>query len=216
MNNTLATTKQKIIWFMAIFYILVIARVLWYIAIDAILSEPLGFFSSNLNRAMIWILPPVLYLRYVDKVPPTRYLKLTTSLKEGLIWSVGVAIFGIVWQLGALLFKLDTIGKPDLLDLLSLVTVPVCEEIMMRGFILGKLSELISFRKALILTSLFFYSVHFPGWIMISHLSPWLMVRYAVSVVFIVGMGGAWLTRKSNSLYPAMILHAVNNFIAGI
>jgi len=74
-----------------------------------------------------------------------------------------------------------------------------------------------SFTKALFLSAGFFLLVHLPGWFLITPVkSVGQILVDSFSVFVVVGLVGGFLIKKSNSLYPSVTLHLVNNFISGV
>lgn len=212
------TVKIKsIAIFIVVFFVIWIMRVILFNIFDRNLSTDIfKALSSHAFKFVIWVLPVFLYLTFIDKTNTFGYLKLSTSLKEGLYWSLGVLLFGAIGQLVALKLGLDKIGLISVVGIVNLTIGSLFEEILMRGFILSKLSEVTSFIRALLITSLLFYAIHLPGWILIYHNSLNQIFFYSGSIFFIVSLCGGLLVKKSNSLYPSIVLHIVNNFITSI
>ena len=210
--------RYYIYYFMIIFFIIICLRVFIYIKFDSkIPNGALRFHISNIYRFFIWVLPVFLYLIFVDKVNPFHYLKLTTSIKKGILYSVAVLAAGALWQFIEYKFANDTITNFSFLSILALVIIPVFEEILARGFILNKLCEIMPTKKVLPLSAGFFWLCHIPGWPFIGSPIPLnQFIVYSISVFIVVGIGCGILMKKSNSLYPSIVLHAVNNFISSI
>lgn len=76
--------------------------------------------------------------------------------------------------------------------------VPVSEEILYRGFIFTALRHHIGMPGAALVTSLVFAALHFYGWIGLVN-------------VFLGGLVLVYVFEHSGSLWPAVIVHAVNN-----
>lgn len=98
---------------------------------------------------------------------------------------------------------------------------PAGEEIFFRGFLQLGLSQLYSYRRAMIIDSLFFALVHLfhHGFVKDSsgviHFYPlsgflWVVLMFCTALVF------AWLKRSSDSIYPAIVAHAVFNVTMNI
>ncbi len=94
-------------------------------------------------------------------------------------------------------------GIPLALLLLS-VLVPIIEELVYRGCLLGGLSRHISFGWANVLQALLFAGMHDDR----SHLI----------YLFLLGLTAGWLARKTKGLSMSILLHAFNNaiFVLGI
>lgn len=78
--------------------------------------------------------------------------------------------------------------------------VPIVEELVFRGMLLGGLSRNLNFWWANLLQSLIFASIHGDP------------PRFAV--YFLLGLFGGWLVRRTGALWPAIALHALNNAVA--
>lgn len=92
------------------------------------------------------------------------------------------------------------VGGPVLALLLVALMVPILEELMFRGLLLGGLSRHLSFGWANALQAALFAVIHDD---------PRRLPFY-----FAMGLTTGWLTRKTRSLAPAIMLHALNNLIA--
>jgi membrane protease YdiL (CAAX protease family) len=92
------------------------------------------------------------------------------------------------------------VGGPILALLLVALLVPVIEELVFRGLLLGGLSRHLSFGWANALQAALFAVIHDD---------PRRLPFY-----FAMGLTTGWLTRKTRSLAPAIALHALNNLIA--
>jgi membrane protease YdiL (CAAX protease family) len=92
------------------------------------------------------------------------------------------------------------VGGAGLAMLMVAVVVPIYEELMFRGFVLGGLSRHLSFGWSNAWQALLFAALHFDA----SH-----FVFYLV-----LGLVAGWLVRRTGGLAASMALHAVNNAIA--
>ena len=90
-------------------------------------------------------------------------------------------------------------GLPVALMLLALL-VPVLEELVFRGLLLGGLTQHIRFGWANLIQGLAFALMHDD---------PPRFVYYLA-----VGLAAGWLVRWSGALLPAILLHAMNNAVA--
>jgi hypothetical protein len=89
---------------------------------------------------------------------------------------------------------------------------PEFEELLFRGFVLPKLNESLPFWPANLLQAALFAAIHWPNWLWVGGLH-WSLVPPSISI-FILGVLLGWLTRRTNSIWPAVVVHMVNNFIA--
>jgi membrane protease YdiL (CAAX protease family) len=79
------------------------------------------------------------------------------------------------------------------------VLVPVIEELVFRGCLLGGLSRHISFRWANLWQAAIFAGLH-DGWNHFVYL-------------FVLALIAGWLTKKTKGLAMPILLHAINNAI---
>src|SRR5450631_2075690 len=117
-------------------------------------------------KLVFWILPTFLYIIYVNQCNPFTYLKLTTSIRKGLLW----ALAGILWFTLTTCYRHFLQGLPINLNLgfdtwLNVVLlVGFFEEIPFRGLVFQKLHEYMGFWPASLLASFLFVSLHLPYW----------------------------------------------------
>jgi uncharacterized protein len=84
-----------------------------------------------------------------------------------------------------------------LLVLAVVVAASIAEEMLFRGFLQGALERSMDVTKAVLLSAFIFTLLHF---------NPWWLIDILVAGVFLGVM--SW---KSRSLWPCVIVHAVNN-----
>ena len=84
--------------------------------------------------------------------------------------------------------------------LVTALLVPIFEELVFRGLILGGLTRHISFGWANLLQAVLFAAIH---------ADPPRFLFYLA-----LGLLGGWLVKRSGSLAPAIALHALNNTLA--
>jgi membrane protease YdiL (CAAX protease family) len=155
-----------------------------------------------------------MYLKYFDKVNPFEYLKLN-------VFNLKAVKFTFKGSLGYGLVYLVQFGLPHGPINLSwtavfgvALTVGVFEETVFRGFILQKFAEHMSFWFANILSSILFTLIHFPGWFGIG-LNPNISIASILAVTLLGLLMGA-LLKVTQSLWPAIIVHQVNDIFAAI
>jgi len=171
--------------------------------------------SSFIFKIIIWILPVVVYLKIFDKINYLNYLKLNINLKNGFIWSAIIIIIGIILLIMTLNLKIYQFTNPFQIQYSSVILIaPILEEITFRGFILNKLNEISSFWYANIMTSILFVAIHIPGWIIINDtIILYDMIQLIISI-FLISIILGYVMHKSGSLYPAIVLHAINNYFS--
>jgi uncharacterized protein len=163
-------------------------------------------------RLLVWVLPVLLYLRWIDHVDPAEYLKLKQNWKRGLLIGLGLAVLIF---LGSLLRY--GLPHPDWRSLTwnsvlcTSILIGFIEEIPFRGFILQKFAERYGFWVANLISSVLFLGIHLPGWISL-HL---LRAETAITV-FIFGVAMAVVFRYGKSLWGCIVAHSLNDFISSV
>lgn len=120
----------------------------------------------------------------------------------------------------------DTTGMPVLqlfitFTIPALIFSPIGEEIFFRGFLQEALTTKFSYRHAMIIDSLFFALIHLfhhgivkdnTGQLHFYALSGtiWVALMFTTAMVF------AFLKKKSGSVYPAIVSHAVFNLVMNL
>lgn len=163
-------------------------------------------------RLLIWVVPVVAYLRWVDGVDPLAYLKLKHDWQRGLL--VGLAFTGINALLSLARFgvphpSLQSLSWNSILS--TSFVIGAIEEIPYRGFMLQKLQERAPFWVANLLTSLLFVCIHLPGWLALH-----LLRIEAVMFVFLFSIVMGVLFRYSQSLWSVIVAHSLNDFLASV
>jgi uncharacterized protein len=179
--------------------------------VQALGEETFAYAAVNISvRLMIWVLPVVLYLKFVDRVEPLSYLRLTDD------WKHGVAV-GLVFSALILAYSVIRFGPPHWASnyvtwnsiLSTSFGIGFFEEIPFRGFILQKLSTRMNFWLANALASLVFVGMHLPGWLML-HL---FTLPLALNIfVFSFALGAVF--QYSRSLWSCVIGHSANDFFS--
>jgi len=147
-------------------------------------------------------------------------------------YGLGLLLFGkspdnwFVSVKNSYLRTFDTSGLP-VQQLFIMVTIPavifspIGEEIFFRGFLQESLVTKFSYRNAIIIDSLFFALIHLFHHGIVRDLSGQIHF-YPVSgfiwvvLMFITAIAFAMLKKKSGSIYPAIVSHAVFNLVMNI
>ena len=172
-------------------------------------------------RLALWVVPVVVYLKYVDKTRPAAFLKLD-SLPRGrrLLWgSAIIAAFLLLTAASACLFKggdlrrlLEKTGPDWALLLVGMSITCFTEETLFRGFIFQKLRGVWSFHPANLATSGLFLLIHWPGWLYVQGLH-WGLAPLSASIL-VVGWVLGLVFEVSGSLWAPILLHLLNNVLS--
>ena len=182
-------------------------------AVQTIGTETLIYALINFAfRLLIWVLPVVLYLRYIDKVQVVEYLQLKQHWRRGVILGLALSVInflGTMARIGPPVWSSAHVSWNSILG--TSMLVGVFEEIPFRGFMLRKLQERFGFVTALVISSMLFVGVHLPGWIMLGTLTA-----YNIVFVFVFGAAMAILFRYSQSLWAPIITHSLNDGLSHV
>ncbi len=186
-----------------------------YIFLGTLLQIKYGI-GGVFGIQMIILVIPLIYVFYTKKsLKETYSFKKTHALSfvAALFLGIGtILIGGIITQFVAMIFpnEAENVGtelesvlmtdSPVITLLVTAVAPAICEEMMFRGFLLS------SFRsKYKIVTSIILVSVIFG----VYHMS---IVRFFTTAV--LGAALAAVVYFSDSIYPAMMMHFMNNSLA--
>lgn len=94
---------------------------------------------------------------------------------------------------------------------ISILFVPIYEEILFRGFILSAAEKYMKWGPAVALVSFLFALWHFKN---IFYLSPERVIMQMLYTGLIVSPVFSSLTLKTRTIWPAVILHYIHNLLA--
>lgn len=204
------------------FYIVWLFRgTIFYSLVDvSIADENLRLVFSNIVKFAVWVVPAMLYVIWLERENPFVALKITTpidrrGLRIGTFVSVVffvVIIMGEYFKSGRTLAPLLAASAGEwLIKLIQVTPTPIAEEIMFRGFVLPQLSRRIDFFTANLLQAILFTAMHWPNWLWTKGWKPEVLAS-SISVLAI-GLLLGWLARRTNSIWPAVVVHIINNFL---
>ena len=180
-------------------------------------STNISLLSMLVSTLMIG-LPVIVYL-HINGLSFSKRLRLNKISKNTfvsiIIISIGFiviideldrivyALFGSPDFLSELVeqLKITSIYSGALIILTTIIVAPLVEELLFRGFLQKVLEESWEdITKAILVTSLFFALVH---------LNPYWIVQ-----IYLLGMILGYLSWRTNSIIPGIILHGLNNGFA--
>jgi len=214
--------RRRFWLFLLAFYAAWILRVVLLMPVSAGMeNEWLRMAWSHSLRVVLWIVPALVYLAYVERVRPLAFLKVTPFPRgRRLLWGAGLIVgFFMVSPVISFLFmgasfdKLWTMTGVSWAQLvIGMVFIAVAEELLFRGFVLQHLRLWHPFQRANLITALLFLLIHWPGWLYMQG-AHWGLVQQSVSV-FVLGWLFGLLMEKTQSLWPPVALHFLNNIFA--
>lgn len=159
------------------------------------------------DKLILMALPIYCYLKYCQ-LNPITFLKLDKNIKQGIKYIVILSILLCVLSL--------THPHRSILNISvwmdTIILAPLMDEIMFRGIILQKASELMSFWKANFVNTVLFVLIHFPVWF---HYHYFVFPKI-ISLIFFAswfGLAMGYIFKKSNSIWPCIIIHMINNLL---
>lgn len=169
----------------------------------------------------VWVLPAFVYVRAVAGRDPLAYMKLTTRPRRRGLFAAACA--SVLFFAAVILFESFTAGKnldslyrstlpAFALTALGVSVSPVFEEILFRGFFLQAFRERMGFRGANLLAAALFVFVHWPHWLWAAGRPAWLVPVSAS--IFVLGVFLGLVLRWTDSLWPCVVVHVVNNVLA--
>jgi len=192
--------------------------------IDQHISSPAwGQLYADAVRLLIWVLPVWVYLKMVDQTEPTTYLRLMTFGDTGQLLrsSLIVVLYFVIIlciDFARAGFPSQITFSPFLLShswvktILVISVGPLAEEILFRGFFLRKLEVELGQWQANLWTSVLFVSTHMPNWLYTGKSFPEILIL-AVGV-FAVSLLLGYVVQSTQSLWPGILVHMLNNVIA--
>jgi membrane protease YdiL (CAAX protease family) len=157
-------------------------------------------------------------------LPNRRHFTRVLGLSPGLLLrpatlALGLGLFGIdalanlaLYEIEKMSGQIDTrdflpatlidAGGPQLLSQLvtSAAIAPLGEEILFRGFLFNGLRARLGTWGAAILSGLIFGGLHYYSW-------------FGMASITLYGIFACWIFARTGSLWPAILLHALSNFL---
>jgi membrane protease YdiL (CAAX protease family) len=132
----------------------------------------------------------------------------TTLFMYLLMIPLQLLVWGYGWLLGDAGFEASTNpfmsfdGVADILAIFAAVVIlaPLIEEIFFRGYLFKLLQDKIGNNPAIFLTAVLFAAVHFN--------------LYTFFPILVMGGLMGWARKRSGSIVPSLMLHALNNLAA--
>lgn len=121
------------------------------------------------------------------------------SLAFNFIYGLFLGLFGLRIQ-PDLVPIFAQLSSPWFLLIGGAVVAPIAEEIFFRGFVLAGLRPRYGWQRAAVISSALFALIH--------------LIPTAIIPIFILGYIFAYLYHRSNSIWPAILMHSATNALA--
>ncbi len=217
-------TNRGFVVFLCAFYAVWSLRVVLLMPVDArIESEWLQLCWGQSLRIALWVVPLLLYVRFVHKAAPWAWLRLNTlprgrALRRGAgiitLFLALCLVSGMLIQGGRFqhLWQRTAAGWGQLLIGMSIVAV--AEELLFRGYVFRQLRAARPFLPASLISAGLFLLIHWPGWLYMQG-PHWGLLSLSASI-FVVGWVLALVVEVTGSLWPAILLHFLNNILSAV
>lgn len=171
-------------------------------------------------RVALWLVLPVLWCVAIEKIEPRAAIDQRPGAKPWLAWGVAAAYLaasralamwgGENWHA----IPLDDTGPSFFAALVGLAFVAVVEAFVLFGLVLKALRARFGVWVATTLAAVLFAAIQVPGWLALIELDPATFATLFAQV-FLFGLLLGWTVRLSGGLLPAILLHFLNNALAG-
>jgi membrane protease YdiL (CAAX protease family) len=169
-------------------------------------------------RAVVWMLPVVLYLNRHEPRPQLVALAVRSRInRRGLALSaLGAAVYLcliclLVQSTAAPGDRPSVLGALGRVQTFYMLLKCTLEELLLRGFLLGQLVRFTSSLRAQALVASLFGLMHLPGWLALEGPQIWVLPSLISLMVLGAVLGG--VARASNSILPAIVVHFAANMV---
>ncbi len=201
-----ANDKKTIWYFTGGFFLLWLLRVL---LLPSPVADTLqGDIVGTIIRIVLFLGPALVVTRYFYHEKYAHAFALHTPQKKG----VYIALAYIILLIADAFVTRHIVFTRNIWILLNIPFAPIIEELVFRGFLLTKLEKQMDGMQAIVVSAIVFTVLHYPGWILLSHMSLIVLVMNSAQV-FIFGFILGFIKRQSKSVYPGILVHVVNNFV---
>ncbi|MCC8122725.1 MAG: CPBP family intramembrane metalloprotease, partial [Oscillospiraceae bacterium] len=134
----------------------------------------------------------------------------------GISYGIYLLIYGTEVIVGNMLFTLIKMPGILLLNLSIYFITAMGEEIGWRGYLVPKLNELFGFARGALLSGVIWFLWHLPLFLIgyMSDIPLWYQVPVLALLCITLSYTMFYVSTKSKSVWPAILLHFIHNFVA--
>ncbi len=165
-----------------------------------------------IGKAIFWILPVFIYLRFIGIKDFGDFLKIRNKWISGVVWGILLSIFWVIlrWLLFCVILGHKNISfNIGSFYLIAGILVGIFEEIPFRGLILQELNEQMKFWSANIISTLIFLVYHIPTWIYSGQGYANLLPN--CFIVIFLGLIWGFMFKKTRSIWSVAIFHSLHD-----
>jgi membrane protease YdiL (CAAX protease family) len=213
---------QRLPAFLAVFFAAWTLRILAIPWTDAVADTPAtARMIADAWRVALWLVLPVLWCVAVEKIAPRAAMDQRPGSNPWLAWALAAAYLVVSRALAMWggenwhsIPSTDT-GPSFIAAIVGLAFVAVVEVFVFFGLVLKALRARFGFWIANALASFLFAAIQLPGWVMLIELDAPTLATLLVQVALFGLLLGATM-RLAGSPVPAIVLHFLNNALAGL
>jgi uncharacterized protein len=208
--------------YLIVFYALWISRVICLRDYEKSIQSPVTrwAFISCINT-LLWATQAYYFVYKERGVSPSQYFRFSVNPKAK-IWAISLLSIFIYLSAYVLVenyfFQFRSSNSPYYLNISRMIAAifvaPFVEEVVFRGIILKEMSIVWGYTISNIVTSLLFVGAHLPYWIT-SGVHPHQLLIMSSSV-FLFSLFSGRLFSFSNSIWPSIVAHSLNNTMANL
>jgi membrane protease YdiL (CAAX protease family) len=177
---------------------------------------------ATLVKIILWVVPAMVFARWVRKKNPIDYLGLSV-LPKTRTWARSFLAIGLFCAL-VLAFeilvgqKTISLKNPVATGLTAGIAFhfvsPWVEEVFFRGLVLNELSAFMRPALSNLVASILFVGIHLPYWIW-SGTTVQEIARNSIGIL-VFSLFAGWLYFRSKSIWPSTAAHIANNFLSSL
>lgn len=207
--------------FLALFFAAWTLRILSIPWTDALAETPAtARMIADGWRVAVWLVLPVIWCVAIEKISPRDAIDQRPGRNAWLAWGVaGVYLVAsralAMW--GGEDWHSIPVERADptfFAALVGLAFVAVVEVFVFFGLVQKALRARFDFWIALALAALLFAAIQVPGWVALIELDASTLATLFAQV-FLFGLLLGWIVRLAGTPLPAIVLHFLNNALAG-
>ena len=200
--------EQFVLWLtIGLFFVLWTLRVLFLPAPE---TENFFSFANNTSlRILIFLCPFVFLTVFVCKEALQDAFAIHQGTRTGWILAISYSLSLVLWEA-----LHHVISFPhDAWALVNFPFAPIIEELVFRGYMFTHLLKFTGKLETILITSVLFTLIHFPGWIFLSGLQGEPFLTRAGGI-FIFSLVQGVIRLYAKSVLPNIFVHLVNNLVA--
>lgn len=168
-------------------------------------------------KPIFWLVPTLWIVLRVEKRSLSSLGWTTKNFFPGLSWGLGLGmvfaiegLLGNVAKYGQISFSALPYSSGGFLGALGLsIAAAISEETVFRGYILGRLGEVIKgWVWPVLLTSVLFVLIHLPVTVFVLKYDLNQTISYFF-LLFLFSLGSSWIFTRLRTIFPSILIHSL-------